>query len=76
MADMKSRINKNLKINPDALNYSNQSLLRILQLKEMLDPYNHWSQYMSGEDIDLCIELLNEAKRLLELHHTGEVKNG
>jgi len=46
---------------------------RILQLKDILAPY-HFMSYMSGDQIDECIEILHEAKRLLELHHTGEVK--
>jgi hypothetical protein len=57
-----------------AMNNQEQSLQRILQLKEMLEPY-HIHSYMSGDQIDECLALLEEAKRLLQLHHTPEEKN-
>ena len=49
------------------------SMTRILELKELLQPY-HSHSYMTGDQIDECIALLEEAKRLLELHHTPEEK--
>ena len=53
------------------MNNLEQCIQRILQLKENLAPY-HTHSYMTGDQIDECIELLNEVKRLLELHHSPE----
>ncbi len=55
------------------MNNLEQCIERILQLKQVLVPFDAHS-YMTGDQIDECIGLLEEAKRLLELHHTPEEK--